>query len=99
MSSPPRLRERAASDPPVPATSEERTRPRRLPLAKRLPDMSDERLVSLQRAATRISLDAEHPKRAAAINALSLIDAEIGRRAARLAERAQCLLGGGAVDG
>jgi hypothetical protein len=47
--------------------------------------MSDERLVSLQQAATRISLDAEHPKHGSATVALSQIDAEIGRRAAALA--------------
>jgi len=99
MSSPPRLRDRAASD-PMPVNSEDDQRPRRPPLAKRLPDLSDERLVSLQQAATRISLDAEHPKHASATAALPLIDAEIGRRAAGLAGReAPPPPAGGAVDG
>ena len=87
MSSPPRMRDRAASD-PLPVSTEEKTRPRRPPLTRRLPDMSDERLVSLQQAATRISLDAEHPKYNNATTALPLIDAEIGRRAAGLTELA-----------
>jgi hypothetical protein len=95
MSSPPRLRDRAESD-PAPVNSEEKPRPRRLPLSRRLPAMSDERLFSLQQAATRISLDAEHPRNAAATAALPRIDSEIGRRAAGLAERKTA---GGAVDG
>ena len=94
MSSPPRLRDRAASD-PAPVNSEETPRPRRQPLSRRLPEMSDERLFSLQQAATRISLDPEHPKNAAATTALPLIDSEIGRRAAGLAGRNAA---GGAVD-
>jgi hypothetical protein len=99
MSSPPRLRDRAASD-PLPANSEDDPRPRRPPLTERLPGMSDERLVSLQQAATRISLDAEHPKHGSATTALSLIDAEIGRRAAGLAGREPSRPpAGGAVDG
>jgi hypothetical protein len=48
--------------------------------------MSDERLLALQQGATRISADAEHPKQARATIALPLIDAEIARRAAGLAE-------------
>jgi hypothetical protein len=46
--------------------------------------MTDERLLSLQRAAARISADPEHSRHQAAITALPLIDAEIGRRAAAL---------------
>jgi hypothetical protein len=84
MSSLPRMRERAAIDPA--SNSEADARPRRPPLSKRLPDMSDAQLMSLQKAAARISLDAEHPKHTNATNALPLIDAEIGRRAASLAE-------------
>jgi hypothetical protein len=84
MSSIPRMRPRAAND--AAPRSEPDSRPRRPPLSKRLPDMSDARLMSLQKAATRISLDAEHPKKANATIALSLIDAEIGRRAAGLAD-------------
>jgi hypothetical protein len=83
MSSIPRMRPRAANDPAP--HSEPDSRPRRPPLSKRLPDMSDAQLTSLQKAATRISLDAEHPKNANATTALPLIDAEIGRRAAGLA--------------
>jgi hypothetical protein len=94
MSNPTRVRDRAAIDSapvnsPAPENSEKDPKPRparRPPLASRLPDMSDERLLSLQQAATRISLDAEHPKRGSATTALPLIDAEIGRRAAGLAE-------------
>ena len=59
---------------------------RREPLVKRLPDMTDGRLLSLQRAATRISKDPEHSKHGSALTALPLIDAEIGRRAASLAD-------------
>lgn len=84
MSSLPRMRERAASDPAP--NGEADAPPRRPPLSKRLPDMSDAQLMSLQKAATRISLDAEHPKHANAATALPLIDAEIGRRTAGLAE-------------
>ncbi len=83
MSSLPRMRERAASEPAP--NSEADARPRRPPLSRRLPGMSDAQLMSLQKAATRISLDAEHPKRANATTALPLIDAEIGRRTASLA--------------
>jgi hypothetical protein len=90
MTNPTRTRDRAASDPaPAPVSGEKDSKPRparRPPLASRLPDMSDERLLSLQQAATRISLDAEHPKRGSATTALPLIDAEIGRRTAGLAE-------------
>jgi hypothetical protein len=83
MSTLPRMRERAAGDPAP--NGEADSRPRRPPLSKRLPDMSDEYLTSLQKTATRISADAEHPKRARATTALQQIDAEIGRRAAGLA--------------
>ena len=92
MSNPTRMRDRAAIDPasaPAPVNGEKDSKPRvarRPSLASRLPDMSDERLLSLQQAATRISRDAEHPKRGSATTALPLIDAEIGRRAAGLAE-------------
>jgi hypothetical protein len=84
MSSIPRMRPRAESDPAPDGEAD--SRPRRPPLSKRLPDMSDAQLTSLQKAATRISRDAEHPKRGNATIALPLIDAEIGRRAAGLAE-------------
>ena len=84
MSTPQRMRKRAASPPA--SGGEHDARPRRPPLSKRLPDMSDAQLTSLQKAATRISLDVEHPKRANATIALPLIDAEIGRRATALAE-------------
>ena len=57
---------------------------RRPPLTKRLRDMSDAQVASLQRTAMRISMDAEHPKQKRAKTALPLIDAEIGRRAASL---------------
>lgn len=89
MSTPPTQRRRLASDPaPASQAEESQLRPiRRPPLAKRLPGMSDERLLSLQHAATRIARDAEHPKHATATIALPLIDAEIGRRAAGLADR------------
>jgi hypothetical protein len=50
--------------------------------------MTDEHLLSLQRAATRICQDAEHSKHAAATAALPLIDAEIGRRAGALGKTA-----------
>jgi len=82
MSRLPRMRERAAS---TPVSAEQNPRPRRPPLSKRLPDMSDAQLTSLQKAATRISLDVEHPKHANAAIALPLIDAEIGRRTTALA--------------
>jgi hypothetical protein len=48
--------------------------------------MTDEHLVSLQRAATRVSKDPEHSRHGAAVLALPLIDAEIGRRTALLAD-------------
>jgi hypothetical protein len=86
MSTPPRIKERAAPPTPVVAAEDQQPRPvRRPPLSKRLPGMSDERLLSLQQAATRISLDPEHSRHGAATHALPLIDAEIGRRAAGLA--------------
>ena len=98
MSSLPRMRERAASDPAP--NSEADARPRRPPLSKRLPGMSDAQLMSLQKAATRISLDAEHPKHANATTALPLIDAEIGRRTAGLVDgKTRSPAAGGPTDG
>lgn len=77
-----RVAKRAA---PITDDAEESPAVRRPPLAKRLPKMTDERLLSLQRAATRISRDPEHSKHGSAITALPMIDAEIGRRTASLA--------------
>jgi hypothetical protein len=53
----------------------------KLPLAKRLPDMSDYQLSAYQASANRISRDTEHPKNATAIRSIPLIEAEIRRRA------------------
>jgi hypothetical protein len=46
--------------------------------------MTDDHLLSLQRAAVRISHDPEHSKHGSATAALPLIEAEIGRRAESL---------------
>jgi hypothetical protein len=84
MSTPPGMRVRPA---PPPVDRDEQTpavRARRPPLVQRLPGMTDEHLLKLQRAATRISLDPEHSRQGAAVAALPLIDAEIGRRATGL---------------
>lgn len=54
---------------------------KRPPLVKRLPIMTDAQLASLRASAVRISADGNHPKQAAALRALPLIEAEIGRRA------------------
>lgn len=78
----PRPSDRAPDAAPRPANGASAAQPaKRPPLSKRLPDMSDADLVSLQKSATRISGDDEHPKQAAAKRALVLIDNEIGRRA------------------
>jgi hypothetical protein len=50
------------------------------PLSQRLPEMSDHQLVAYQMSAQRISADPQHPKNAAALRAVPLIDAEIRRR-------------------
>jgi hypothetical protein len=99
MSTPPSFKARPAAAPaPAVAGEEQQPRPiRRPPLSKRLPAMTDEHLLSLQQAATRISLDPEHSKHGAATSALPLIDAEIGRRAAGLADPANRPQAGGAA--
>lgn len=58
----------------------------KIPFAKRLPDMSDQKLTAYQGAANRISRDAEHPKHATAIRSIPLIEAEIRRRADSLGD-------------
>ena len=85
---PARKREAKRAAPAEPDAAEARGI-RREPLVNRLPDMTDGRLLSLQRAATRISKDPEHSKHGSALTALPLIDAEIGRRASSLAKPAQ----------
>lgn len=54
-------------------------------LSERLPGMSDFQLRAYQSSADRFSRDPQHPKHAAAILAIPKIEAEIQRRAARLA--------------
>jgi hypothetical protein len=87
MSTPPSMRPRAQSPAEQQAQKQAKI-PIRPPLVKRLPAMTDERLLSLQRAAMQISIDPEHPKHGSATAALPLIDAEIGRRTASLAVHA-----------
>ena len=53
----------------------------RVPLAKRLPDMTDYQLLAYQTSAVRISRDTTHPKSASAKVALPMIEKEISRRA------------------
>ena len=86
MSTPPGMRARTAAPAPDSARAKERrdVRSGRPPLAQRLPGMTDDHLLSLQRAANRISQDPEHAKRRSAIAALPMIEAEIGRRAESL---------------
>ena len=75
MINPPGMRTPAVADPP--AADASGTKLRGLPLLQRLPQMSDERLLKLQQSATRITMDAEHPKHARATIALPLIDADL----------------------
>ena len=86
MNSSPRkaARKRASA----PETSSATTTPiaAKIPFAKRLPDMSDQKLTAYQGAANRISRDAEHPKHATAIRSIPLIEAEIRRRADSLGD-------------
>lgn len=53
----------------------------RVPLAKRLPDMTDYQLLAYQTSAVRISRDTTHPKSASAKVALPMIEKEMSRRA------------------
>lgn len=53
----------------------------RVPLAKRLPDMTDYQLLAYQTSAVRISRDTTHPKSASAKVALPMIEQEMSRRA------------------
>jgi hypothetical protein len=54
------------------------------PLSQRLPGMTDKQLVAHQMSAQRISRDPAHPKHAAALHAVPLIDAEFRKRAEAL---------------
>ena len=86
MSTPPGMRTRPAALAPDSDRLKKRqdNRNGRPPLAQRLPGMTDDRLLSLQRAASRISQDPEHSKHASASAALPLIEAEISQRAESL---------------
>ena len=86
MSTPPGMRTRPAALAPDSDRLKKRqdNRNGRPPLAQRLPGMTDDHLLSLQRAAVRISQDREHSKHASAITALPLIEAEISHRAESL---------------
>lgn len=54
-------------------------------LSQRLPGMTDFQLRAYQSSADRFSRDPEHPKHASAILAIPKIEAEIRRRATKLA--------------
>ncbi len=59
-------------------------KPARAPLSKRLPEMTDAKLLHYQTAVTRMIADPEHPKHAAARRSLPKIESEISRRADKL---------------
>lgn len=82
MGSPPQMKSRSVIPPADEAKAPAAPRPVRPPsLSKRLPHMTDARLVSVHGAAVRISNEEGHPRQGAAKNALPLIEAEIGKRA------------------
>jgi hypothetical protein len=54
-------------------------------LSERLPGMTDYQLRAYQSSAERFSRDPEHPKHASAVLAIPKIEAEIRRRATKLA--------------
>ena len=84
MSTPPRFAERKPSRAPAddkPASPAGRTPP----LSERLLTMTDHMLRAYQSSAQRVSTEPAHPKRAAALRAVPLIEAEIRRRADNLA--------------
>lgn len=84
MSSPPRFSERKPASAPARPIAEPETIAAKLPpLSDRLPKMSETQLRAYRASAQRVGKDAAHPKCAAALKALPLIDAEIGRRAMR----------------
>jgi hypothetical protein len=84
LSSPPRFTERK------PARAPEQESPAspagdKQPLSERLPAMTDHMLRAYQASAQRVSTSPGHPKHAAALRAVPLIEAEIRRRTDGLA--------------
>lgn len=79
LSNLPRSSRRRGSAPANDDTSVSTIAPR-IPLSKRLPDMSDYQLTAHHRAAVRISGEKGHAKHAIAQHALPMIEAEIRRR-------------------
>jgi hypothetical protein len=83
LSTPPRRSERKRALAPSLANdhSSKSRIGKQAPLAERLPGMTDHKLVAYQMSAQRISGDPRHPKNAAALRAVPMIDDEIRRRA------------------
>jgi hypothetical protein len=71
----------AVVEPAKDARRKEASPLRLAPLAERLPLMSETQLLAQKASAHRLSQDPGHPKHAAALRAVPLIDAEIRRRA------------------
>lgn len=82
MNTPPGTSERERAPAPVLARDDTARAPlgQRLPLSRRLPDMSGYRLIAHHLAASRIAGETHHPKNATARRALYLIEAELRRR-------------------